>query len=238
VLQGVVFYFTGAFANMSTFIVFEGGEGCGKTTQIELLSNFLRSQNKLVTLSREPGGTPFAEEIRKVFKQVSLESPTALCELYLILSARAQHIQKVVNPFLASVNKNEVLICDRFLDSTYAYQGVLRGLDKNIIDSLSLPIVNQIIPAITFFLDCSPEVGMNRLETRKNKEKTNADRLDNSNLQEHRLIFEGYQKILNEQWCYPNGKVPKRVRICTEDSIENISKKIQKEVQSVFLEHA
>jgi dTMP kinase len=217
---------------MGKWIVFEGGEGCGKTTQIELLSKTLRERGKNVVCTREPGGTPFAEDLRSCFKKVAAhgDEPTPLCELYLVLAARAQHVQKKIVPLLAE--PNTVVLCDRFLDSTYVYQGVLGGVKKSLIDSVALPIIGSLVPHLTFVLNCSAQVSWKRIQARKElgkaESKNEIDRLDESHFSTFETLSNGYCKLVNEKWTYPNGLLPLRHEIDASESIAAMQAKIEK----------
>lgn len=139
------------------FIVFEGAEGTGKSTQSSLLAKTLRAHALTVVETREPGGTPLAEDIRKVFKSVpeSGDVPTPRTELLLVMAARSQHIEKLIKPALS---KNQWIVCDRFLDSSYVYQGVRGNLAKIDIDAMAVPILNSLQPDLTFVLVVPQEV--------------------------------------------------------------------------------
>ena len=137
------------------FITFEGIDGAGKTTQIKLLQEYLISKKQPVRLSREPGGTPIGDKIRALILDKSNTDMCPMTELLLYYASRAQHIERVIAPALA---QGECVICDRFYDSSYAYQQLGRGIDKKALDALTSMVAENYRPDITFLLDISPEV--------------------------------------------------------------------------------
>ncbi len=205
------------------FIVFEGGEGVGKTTQIELLYKAIQKTGKPCTQTREPGGTPLAEQIRSLFKQVDpkIEAPTPLTELLLVSASRAQHIENVIFPKL---KEGHIILCDRFLDSTYVYQSILGKLPKKTIDSVSAIFLEDLIPHLTFIFTIEPDIALQRI-ARENKRTL--DRMDSQQQQIHQTIKEGYAKIYQEQYPYPNGKVPKRILLNANQSPEDLHLQIK-----------
>jgi dTMP kinase len=225
---------------MGRFIVFEGGEGCGKTTQLNMLSKVLRAQGINVTCTREPGGTPFAEDLRSLFKRVSHhgDSPTALCELHLVLSARAQHLEKVVLPFVCNGDSNSVMLCDRFLDSTYVYQGIMRGLGKNAVDDAARGIVKSFLPCLTLVLNCPAKVSWNRTQARRSLSEENKslvqDRLDDSEFTDFVTLATGFERVCKEEWTYPNSRLPKRELIDAQQSPEEMHAAILERVLKVI----
>lgn len=208
------------------FIVFEGGEGVGKSTQIELLFTALKQHGIPCTLTREPGGTPFAENIRSLFKQVNEhdDSPLPLTELLLVSAARFQHIQKVIDPEL---QKGNFVLCDRFLDSTYVYQSIIGNIDKKIVDDISNTVLQNLLPDLTFIFIAKTKNAMDRIRKEKKREQ---DRLDSSHSKMHSLIKEGYLKIIKEQYPYPSGKIPKRILIHADLSIEEVFSEIKRAI--------
>lgn len=203
------------------FIVFEGGEGSGKSTQARLLAQFLRDKGLTVLETREPGGTPLAEDIRNVFKSVpkSGDTPTPRTELLLVMAARAQHIEKTIRPALAS---GAWVICDRFLDSSYIYQGFRGGLTKNEIDTVAAPVVGTLQPDLTFVLRVDLETAHQRLKDRPGSEN---DRLD-SELLKDATLHAAFEALVTSQTPYPDGRIPKRVLIDGAGSADQVSKRI------------
>jgi dTMP kinase len=144
------------------FISFEGTEGVGKTTLIKGLAEYLRQSGKEVVLTREPGGTPLAENIRNLLLATSDEPISTDCELLLMFAARAQHLQQVIIPALEA---GQWVLTDRFVDASYAYQHGGRGLSKEKLDILTAQFVS-VMPNVTFWLDAPVEVGMSRARSR------------------------------------------------------------------------
>jgi dTMP kinase len=141
----------------SVFVTFEGGEGAGKSTQVLRLRHHLEAGGRRVVQLREPGGTPLGEELRKLLLNSQSISPRT--ELMLFLAARSELVQKVLKPALSS---GIDVISDRFIDSTIAYQGYGRGLDRRLIDSLNAAVIEGCLPDLTVLLDIDPEAGLAR----------------------------------------------------------------------------
>ena len=145
------------------FITLEGGEGVGKSTNLDFIKNVLLKQSKQVLVTREPGGTPLAEKLRQLLLATDAEKIDDTTELLLMFAARADHIQQVIKPALA---QGKWVLCDRFTDSTYAYQGGGRGLNTDNIAWLEQFVQSQLQPDLTFLLDAPIEIGMNRVKKR------------------------------------------------------------------------
>ncbi|MFH1823970.1 MAG: dTMP kinase [Candidatus Firestonebacteria bacterium] len=170
------------------FITFEGPEGSGKTTQLNKLASYLKSKGFDVVKTREPGGSDIAEKIRKILldsKNIGLNSKA---ELFLYLASRAQHIQDVIKPAL---RRGVVVLCDRFSDSTIAYQGYGRGISKSLISELNKFVTNGIKPDLTIYLDINVKSGLKRANVLKGKK----DRLERESVVFHNLVRNGYFKI-------------------------------------------
>lgn len=211
------------------FIVFEGGEGSGKSTQGALLASYLRGKGFPVLETREPGGTPLAEDIRKVFKSVpkSGDIPTPRTELLLVMAARSQHIEKAIRPAL---KRNEWIICDRFLDSSYIYQGFRGGLDKQEIDQAAAPVLGDLLPDLTFVLRVSSETAQSRVVARPG---TELDRLDTELLRDASL-HSAFEALTTSFTPYPDGRVPKRVLVDGNGSLEMVQERILKALRTHF----
>jgi dTMP kinase len=164
------------------FITIEGGEGVGKSTQIAELRDYLTSRGLRVTVTREPGGTPRAERIRALLLEPSDEPMPPMCELLLMFAARATHIANVIEPALA---RGEWVVCDRFTDATYAYQGGGRGMDVSSIAALEKLVQGELRPDLTILLDAPLEVSAARARKR-NEANGTADRFE----RERRDFFE------------------------------------------------
>jgi dTMP kinase len=162
------------------FITFEGVEGAGKTTQVHRLADALGPN---VVLTREPGGTPVAERIRDLF--LTSDGITAVTELLLIAAARTQHVDELIRPALEA---NQIVICDRFIDATVAYQGYRGGIDLELIHRLNQTATGGLKPDLTFVLDLPPEIGLQRQQ----QGRTHRDRLDREPLESHYKVRAGY----------------------------------------------
>ena len=146
------------------FITFEGGEGVGKSTNIEFCRQYLQQQGLDVLVSREPGGTEIAEIIRQqLLKKQHDERMSDMTELLLVFAARAQHLENKIKPAL---KRGQWVLCDRFTDSTLAYQGYGRGLDETVIFSLKQLVQQGLEPDVTFLLDADVTIGMGRAQAR------------------------------------------------------------------------
>ena len=148
---------------MASFITIEGGEGAGKSTAQQYLARRLASLGQTVTLTREPGGTPLAESLRQVLLSPHGETPVEMTELLLMFAARAQHIAAVIKPAL---DRGEWVLCDRFTDATYAYQGAARGMSVDLIMQLESIVQGDLQPHQVILLDLPPEVGLERARSR------------------------------------------------------------------------
>jgi dTMP kinase len=173
------------------FITFEGIDGCGKSTQIRLLRQRLRDCGLQVTLTREPGGSDLGVCLRSMLLQQRSVNLTPLSELFLYLADRAQHVAEVIKPALA---RGEVVLCDRFADSTVAYQGYGRGLPIQLLDSLNQMAAAGCIPDLTLILDLPVETGLQRARARNDgdKQSRSEGRFEAESLAFHQRIREGY----------------------------------------------
>jgi len=157
-VQGSMFKFMGNHLP-SLFITFEGPEGSGKSTQAEMLAGELEKRGLKVRLTREPGGDPVSEEIRKILLDGDDHSVADRAELFLYQAARAQHVERVVKPCLA---EGYIVICGRFIDSTVAYQGYGSGIDLGLIREMNAFATGGCFPDITFLMDIDAETGLKR----------------------------------------------------------------------------
>ena len=178
------------------FITLEGGEGAGKTTQINRLGNLLTQEGYKVITTREPGGTEEGERIRELLVRQGNEKWSALSEVLLLLAARSLHVERVVKPAL---DLEKIVICDRFSDSTIAYQGYGRGLSVEKINSLSKESLGDIKPDLTFILDIDPETGLKRSNKRLSSEgvggEASEDRFEKLELSFHQKVRDGFLDI-------------------------------------------
>jgi dTMP kinase len=145
------------------FLTLEGAEGVGKSTNIEYITQYLERRGIEYVLTREPGGTALAEKIRDLLLAVHEEPMSELTELLLVFAARAQHLDKVIQPALS---KGKWVVCDRFTDATFAYQGAGRGLSVETIGQLQLLVQGELRPDLTLILDLDPEIGLARASNR------------------------------------------------------------------------
>ena len=157
---------------ISLFITFEGPEGSGKSTQAELLAKELENRGLKIRLTREPGGDPVSEEIRKILLDGEDHSVVDHAELFLYQAARAQHVERVVKPCL---NEGFVVICGRFIDSTVAYQGYGSGIDLDLIHKMNAFATDGCFPDITFLMDIDVEVGLRRQDQWNRMERKAVD---------------------------------------------------------------
>ncbi len=170
------------------FITFEGGEGTGKTTQIRRLAAHLESLGRTVVLTREPGGTPVAEAARAVLLDPALE-PLGLSELFLLEAARHDHVERVIVPAL---DRGEVVLCDRYADSSTVYQGMVRGIGVERVEELNDLATGGRDPDLTLILDLDPEAGVTRARSRNATGDGSESRLDDEPAEFHRRVRDGF----------------------------------------------
>jgi dTMP kinase len=163
------------------FVVFEGGEGAGKSTQLALLAASLRSDGAEVVTTREPGGTATAEAIREVLLAPADAPMSDRCEALLFAAARADHVAAVIAPALA---RGAVVLCDRYIDSSLAYQGFARSLDVAEVADISSWATGGLLPDLTVLLDIDPQVGLARAGSAP-------DRLESESIDFHRAVRDG-----------------------------------------------
>jgi dTMP kinase len=156
------------------FITLEGGEGSGKSTQARLLAEHLRASGVDVLLTREPGGSPFAETVRDIILGSATPDHSALSETLLFYAARADHLETTIRPAL---DRGRWVICDRFSDSTRVYQGEVGGIDAATIETMERLVVHPTVPDVTFLLDLDAVVGLARAEQRRLGLKPGQDQL-------------------------------------------------------------
>ena len=174
------------------FITFEGGEGCGKSTQIRRLAAALAAAGKKVVTTREPGGTRIGEQVRALLKDEREDPPCARGELLLFLSARAQLVEKVIRPALAAGNW---VLSDRFSDSTIAYQGYGRGLDLDFLATANAFVCDGLSPDISFLLDVDPATSRMRMRRREAATNTVPDRIEAAGEEFHRRLARGFREL-------------------------------------------
>lgn len=180
------------------FITFEGGEGAGKTTQARKLKEYLESKGLEVVLTREPGGTVEAEKIRDLLVQRDSGNWTPMAECVLFFAARQMHIETLIRPSLAS---GKIIICDRFTDSTRAYQGYGRGFDLEKIEAINNLVIDNFQPHLTLIFDLPVEEGLKRSLAQKAKAsglESTEDKFEKLDRGFHEKMREGYLKIAKE----------------------------------------
>ena len=176
------------------FITFEGSEGCGKTTQIEALAKALEAQGKTVLITREPGGTLIGEKIRNLLQDPGHENEISdMAELLLFSASRAELIASRIQPAL---KRGEIVICDRFYDSTYVYQGLGRAIDMDIVEQLNQITVGTLKPDLTILLDLDAKVGIERAKSRQSGE---LDRIENESLVFFEAVRNGYLELAKKE---------------------------------------
>lgn len=209
--------------NKGIFLTFEGGEGTGKSTQIRLLAEYLKEKGKDVVTTREPGGTPEAEEIRPLIVKGFVEKWDTMTETLLILAARRNHVEKLIKP---SLQEGKWVLCDRFRDSSWVYQGWAGGLGIDIIEKLHYLALGDFYPDITLVLDLPLEEGLKRAHQRH----TSENRFEEKGILFHKKLYEGYEALLKyfPDRCHKvsalgsKEDVLKRI-ISTLHSVKNIS---------------
>ena len=169
------------------FITFEGGEGSGKSTQIKLLAKKI-AETSNVCVTREPGGTTSAEEIRKLLVRGKADKWSSVSELLLLFAARKDHIDKLILPALSS---NKWVLCDRFVDSTYVYQGMCGKTSLDIIKKIEKIVIGQFKPELTFLINIDPKIGIQRSKRPGNKDL----RYENMDIKFHNKIYKSYLKL-------------------------------------------
>ena len=177
------------------FVSFEGIEGCGKTTQITLLSEYLKKHSIAHTITREPGGTAVGEGIRKILLNSETIRLTAASELLLFYASRSQNIQEKIKPAL---ERNEIVICDRYYHASMAYQGYGRGIPLDFIRKLTDLVCDPYRPDLTFLLDIEPEVGLARARARNHGRIENEGRFEAEDLEFYNRVREGYLELASE----------------------------------------
>lgn len=175
------------------FLTFEGCEGSGKSTQLRLLAEYLKERGTDFILTREPGGSEVAEKIREIILDKDNEAMSDECEALLYAAARVQHLREIVAPAL---ERGTLVVCDRYVESSFAYQGYARGLGEKFIAQINAYAIENYRPDLTVFLDIPPRAAFER----KHGADEN-DRMEKLGLSFHEKVYEGYKKLLGE---YPH----------------------------------
>ena len=205
------------------FITLEGPEGGGKSTHAKVLADALRAEGKTVLETREPGGTRLAELIRGLVREEREDPPVTRAEVLLFLASRAQVVANAIRPALA---RGEWVVCDRFSDSTFAYQGYGRGIDVALLKDLNEFATEGLVPDLTILLDVPPEVSRVRLAERQSATATSADRIESAGELFHRRLREGFLELARRE--------PGRfVVIDSSGPRESVSREIMDAVQRI-----
>ncbi len=205
------------------FITLEGVEGSGKTTHASRLADALRAEGRLVTLTHEPGGTKAGEAIRAIFLDPAIKLEVA-AELLLVLADRAQHVREKLQPALA---RGEIVISDRYSDSTIAYQGYGRGFDLKLLDELNRLASDGLAPDLTLVLDCGAEIGLERTRRRAGNKVHSPDRFEGESLAFHNRVRDGFLALVRTQ--------PERTRLIdTGRPMEAVTAEVRTAVEGLI----
>ena len=200
------------------FIVMEGPDGSGKTTQINLLKEYLEEAGYECLITREPGGTVIGEEIRQLILNPEHKEMSPVTEMLLYAASRAQLVHEVIGPAL---EEGKVVISDRFVDSSIVYQGIARKLGISTVSAVNAPGIGIYRPDGIFFIDLSEAEGL-----RRKKEQKNLDRMEQEGIDFHHMVSEGYRKVLSGR--------PEVMKIDGGRSIDTIQKKIRNHVDELL----
>ncbi|MCD6330156.1 MAG: dTMP kinase [Candidatus Cloacimonetes bacterium] len=204
------------------FVTFEGIEGCGKSTQARLLAESLRNLGLSVLLTREPGGPRISEEIRTILLNKEFNEMNRLTEVFLYMASRAQHTLEWIIP---AIEKGQIVICDRYYDSTYAYQGAAREIPEYEIETINTIATTGLKPDVTYIIDVPVEIGLERLHNGTKAE--DIDRLESEDIDFHRRVRAGYLKLAKKE--------PDRVVVIDgTKNIEEIHKDIMKNIKQRY----
>lgn len=174
------------------FITFEGPEGAGKTSVLEAVATRLQSEGMDCLVTREPGGIPISEAIRNVLLDNRHTTMDGMTEALLYAAARRQHLVEKIEPALA---EGKIVLCDRFIDSSLAYQGYAREIGFEEVYQMNVLAIGDTMPDHTLFFDITPEEGLARIHSNDKREK---NRLDREELSFHQRVYEGYQQVLKQ----------------------------------------
>lgn len=200
------------------FIVMEGPDGSGKTTQINLLEQYLKEEGYECLITREPGGTVIGEEVRELILNPEYKEMSPVTEMLLYAASRAQLVHEVIGPALEA---GKIVISDRFVDSSIVYQGIARNLGISTVAAVNAPGIGIYRPDGIFFIDLSEAEGIRR---KKNQKKL--DRMEQESIDFHHLVSEGYRKVLAER--------PEVIKIDGGKDIDVIQKKIRNHVDELL----
>ena len=205
--------------NQGLFITIEGGDGAGKSTQMDNIEKYFENLGHKCLRTREPGGTPIGEKLRDILLDPANKEMSATTEMMIYAASRAQHVQEVIRP---AVSRGEIVICDRYVDSSVAYQAFGRDLG-DAVKEVNKFAIDGMMPDITFWMDIDPEAGRKRIG---NRENSDLDRLEQEKLDFHYKVYEGYKSICSNE--------PDRVkRIDATKSIEEIKDEIYRHLDEL-----
>ena len=177
--------------NRGKFITFEGCEGCGKSTQVKLFNEYLTKNQIPHIFTREPGGEKISEEIRRILLDANNKEMTDECEALLYAASRVQHLSDRVEPAL---QQGKLVICDRYVDSSLAYQAYARGLGVDFVSKINAFALTKYLPDVTIFIDLTPEAAF----LRKHGADEN-DRLEQAGMAFHQRVYEGYKALAEQE---------------------------------------
>ena len=200
------------------FIVMEGPDGSGKTTQINLLKEYLEEAGYECLITREPGGTVIGEEVRQLILNPEHKEMSPVTEMLLYAASRAQLVHEVIGPAL---EEGKIVISDRFVDSSIVYQGIARKIGISTVSAVNAPGIGIYRPDGIFFIDLSEAEGL-----RRKKEQKNLDRMEQEGIDFHHMVSEGYRKVLSGR--------PEVMKIDGGRSIDTIQKKIRNHVDELL----
>lgn len=203
------------------FITFEGGEGSGKTTIAAMVKEILDKEGYQVTLTREPGGVEIAEEIRDIIHDIKNTNMDRKTEALLYAASRRQHLVEKVIPAL---EKGNIVICDRYVDSSMVYQGIARGIGIDKVYEMNLFATENILPNRTIFFDIRPEDGLSRVYANKVRE---VNRLDLEKIEFHKKVYDGYMSICDKF-------TDRIVKIDASQSIEGVLSQVLEKIREVI----
>lgn len=200
------------------FIVMEGPDGSGKTTQINLLKTYLEDEGHECLITREPGGTVIGEEVRQLILNPEHSEMSPVTEMLLYAASRAQLVHEVIGPALEA---GKIVISDRFVDSSIVYQGIARNLGISTVSAVNAPGIGIYRPDGIFFIDLSEAEGL-----RRKKEQKKLDRMEQESIEFHHMVSEGYRKVLSDR--------PEVIKIDGNKEIDVIQKKIRNHVDGLL----
>ena len=200
------------------FITFEGADGSGKTTQLNKVKSFLEQNGYNTIVTREPGALKLGQKIREILLH-SEEKVSDKCEMFLFLADRAQHVETLIKP---SIEQGKIVLCDRYTDSTIAYQGYARGQDINLLNNLNNIAINGTVPDLTILFDVSTEIAQERIGNEK-------DRMESTGIEFNKKVRNGYKELQKAN--------PERIKCVNADNdIEKVFEETKKLIQCLLQE--